>query len=123
MSRVFPQTGNIYETAGFSNGRSWGAKNDGAKVDWLSGYSDGVRMALAWNGGADKNIATRGQLLPKLAVGESEKSLDLFYATPENGPIPISVALTVVTAKAGGATAEFLENLTEEYRKTTQQSK
>ena len=87
------------KSAGLYNGRWWKFLDGPDKVLWLDTYANGVVYAAGVTGNADKIKL----LLPlQLTFVEVSKSLDTFYETPENAPIPIASALQIVTMKSAG---------------------
>jgi hypothetical protein len=105
---------------GFSwNGRFWKGSMPFVKTGFLLGYE----QALVTTGAPQfpeysKFEEFKKQLYPALTMSEIESAVDRFYETPENGPVAVSDALRIIAAKANGGSAEDIEKLTEDSRKS-----
>jgi hypothetical protein len=93
------------------NGRLWlslAGKNE--KTTFLMAYHDGVAAAAAVasepNLPVTERLAQVNGLLGKcwpisLTIGETQLALDRFYDTPENRPIALARAITMIAFRAG----------------------
>lgn len=91
------------------NGRFWRPLNDTAKIHFLAGYwvaLDAVSMTNS-DGSFEKYKTGLKVFYPaKLTATEVFKALDMFYETPENGPIAICFALSFISSRSEGNLSE-----------------
>lgn len=106
-------------TKGRLNGRFWtmmsatsSSEQKGAMVvKWI--FLSGVKDALE-----EKAPQELGSYIPEsLTDKETADALDVFYKVPENLPVPIIWALSVVSLRAKGGSAVEVEALTARWRK------
>jgi len=89
------------------------------KTGFLLGYEQAFAYRSAMDGmELSKFEELKKRFWPTLTLNEIESALDRFYDTPENGPVQITDALRVVAAKANGGSADEIEQLAEESRKS-----
>jgi hypothetical protein len=111
-------------TMSISNGRRWRVLSDEAKVVWLVAFRDGLMAAFLTscykaNDATTESIASQMRLSypEKLSYGEVRSALNHFYDTPENGPIPISLAMQVVVESATGVPQSKIDDFISSLRK------
>lgn len=80
-------------TAGFKNGRFWGALDSTGRLSFLIGFFEGL--------GAEA-FPKVGDYSSGLSYGETVKGIDPFYEDPSNAPVPIVSAMVVVKRKVEG---------------------
>jgi len=100
-------------TAKMVNGRGWVLMSDVQKFTYLTGIKDILFAIQPENA---KMFSVDG-----FRTDETAKSIDLFYAVPENLRIPIVFALSVSSAKFKGASQAQLDTITADLRKTAAQ--
>lgn len=108
-------------TKGFYNGRFWKSLDVSSKLMFLAGYNNGATLASTFAAAdfASFQRVTK-QVLPSTLSGyEVSAALDRFYDTPENAPIAIAWALTVISDKASGADDASIQKSIERLRADT----
>jgi len=109
----FPVDPAVVKSGGLYNGRMWKALTADYKILWLDVTANGVIYTAGIMNSTDK----LSLLFPlTLTFGEVSQSLDVFYATPENMPIPIVSALQIVNMKASGVDPAVVEEQTNGFR-------
>jgi hypothetical protein len=104
------------------NGRLWKAiAGEAPKTAYLAGYLNGITFALGSTPptkgqSLEENLKSinelRSRLFPfGLTVNEVKTALDRFYDTPENLPIPIANALTIISGRASGIDEPTLQQM------------
>ncbi len=84
------------------NGRLWVTLSEPAKSAYVIGIWEG---ALAID---DKRAIE--DYNDKSTFDETARGIDLFYREPANMPVPVNIAMMLVTAKNNGASAADLDN-------------
>jgi len=112
-------------TGGHWNGRYWRTLSTNEKTSFMAGYSNAVESVAAVLIGGDFEHfkRTTAIFLPSLTIGEITRALDLFYETPENGPIGITNALHVIASRASGTDAATIEQMVNDMRATAAKAK
>ena len=109
-----------------SNGRLWRSIPADGKLFWLMAYHEGLKSALSASVASEPDAANRrgkyastmkGIYPESLTWREVSNALDRFYNTSENGPIEISMALTIIAMKAVGLEESKIESATKEARR------
>ena len=102
-------------TLGMINGRAWQSLSESAKLGYLVGAFEGLTAAAV-----RADLGTRDNRVYKLRSAwwpqnprkeEVMEALNRFYAEPENLPVVVIDAITVVVARARGDEAESVEKL------------
>jgi len=119
-----------YWSHGNPNGRYWRNLRIDEKILWLIAYRQGLEDATfdsIQDQHPDADVQTVvGKLKdkmaatlypPSLTVEEVGMSLETFFATPENRPIPIRYALTMICFKAAGMTQATLDEVVSHLRR------
>lgn len=112
-SILLAQNTDTLTTGTLDNGRFWAQMDSSGKLNWVHGYLDGLKVGAETIGAVpDKDFVVQADRLTpsQLLFSEIIAGVDHFYSdTPENGPIPISNALHVVSAKARGIDPSEIE--------------
>ena len=106
------------------NGRFWHRMLPAEKLGWVTGYEEGLFvMSLEGTDAEAKSSCTEKmadglRFNPwRLTPDEISKSIDIFYETPENGPIPVPAAVAYISLKSSGASQSELNDFITKIRK------
>jgi len=107
-----------WRTAGWWNGRLWKTLSASERITFLAGYSDATRIvATAASPSFERFDKLERDFWPgSLTLAEVCSALDRFYETPENGPISIWDAITVIARRSSGTDEATLQKAINELR-------
>jgi hypothetical protein len=102
------------QTYSFFNGRSWNADTPTEKVQYLTGFMEGLSKATT--------ETTKQYDFGELSIAEVRAGIDRFYAEPENILIRIVDALQVFAMKLNGVPQARIDVQVSVFRKAASQA-
>lgn len=105
------------KTKGHLNGRLWKGFTDNERIAYMLAYADTVAFLSVLMSSKPEDLeALTHKFWPGLTYRESIDALNRFYDVPENGPIEIMFAMTIVADRAHGVSNDEVETLILSYR-------
>jgi hypothetical protein len=99
-----------YRSDGFINGRSWTEMSISSRIDYISGFYDGLSFLATDEGASRETRRLRAEVTPYgMKIAEIVAVVDGFYADAANARLPVPLALVWAKKKIFGASEQELD--------------